>query len=200
MGDLPAVTARPRRLLSGRGAAAGLVAAFGALVAHVASGGAIEVAPGVVAIAIALPLGTAMTRGRRADLRRLAVVAVAVQGAGHLTLMTTPGGAGGASAVHEHGASGIHPTVMALLHLLVAVATVAVAAGVDRAILVLVGDLVARFLPRLRGSVSVPVRRVTHGVGRHAVATIRAAVGGLVARGPPWSGPRAPAPLTIALR
>ncbi|MEQ6903364.1 hypothetical protein [Nocardioides sp. YIM 152588] len=182
MGDLPDVTAPRRRLLGGRGVAAGVVAAFGALVAHVASGGTVEVVPGLVALAVALPLGTAMTRRRVVDLRRLAVVAVAVQAAGHLTLMTKPAVASaeapsGAHALHAHGSGGIHPTAMVLLHLLVAVVTVAVAAGLDRAILVLVGELVARWLPRLVGAVRVPVRRQAHGVARRAVATVRACAG-----------------------
>jgi hypothetical protein len=160
-----------RRFGQARGAIAGCVAAFGALVAHVAAGGSLELVPGLVVTAVALPLAVALTPRDAVDLPRLSGVALAAQALGHLCLMFAPTGH---HAHHPHGA-GLAPAMLGL-HLLVVAATVAVAAGLDRAALDVVRAAVGWLLPLLvataptvvrhRSRASAPVRRLRDRLAR----------------------------------
>ncbi|WP_367919993.1 hypothetical protein, partial [Nocardioides ginsengisoli] len=164
-----------RRFGQARGALAGCVAAFGALVAHVAAGGSVELVPGLVVTAVALPLAVALTPRDAVDLPRLTGVALVAQALGHLCLMFAPSGQ------HHHasgpGAGGAVTPAMLGLHLLVVAATDAVAAGLDRAALDVVLAAVGWLLPLLLA--------VSPGVVRHrsrALARVRRLHGRLAGR------------------
>lgn len=180
-----------RRFRPARGVLAGLVAAFGALCAHVAGGGTILLVPGLVVLGVALPLGIVLTRIGRVDVPRLALIAFCAQAVGHLTLMMAP------SDLHHHGhahqaaggmglldAVGLTPS-MALTHLGVVAATTAVAAGLDQAVVKAVWAFLGWLVLRLLRLAALPVR------GRQRVRTESAAVrsqtvrSAAVPRGPP---------------
>lgn len=152
-----------------RGVGAGLVAALGALVAHVTGGGEVELVPGLAVAACALPLGLLLVgrdgaRPQALTLPRLVLVAAAAQAVAHGSLMLAPS----AGAGHEHhgaaaggamaGAAGLGPAMVAH-HVLVALATVAVGAGLDRALVALARVVLAAVLPRRPRSVSLPALR-----------------------------------------
>ncbi|XBB67746.1 hypothetical protein ABFU82_00105 [Nocardioides sp. WV_118_6] len=174
--------ARARRFRQVRGAVAGCVAAFGALVAHVAAGGSVELVPGLVVTAVALPMAVVLTPGDAVGLPRIGATALVAQALGHLCLMMAP--AGEHAHGHHAGTSLAGPAApspaMFALHALVALATVAVAAGIDRAALDVVRAAAGWLLPLLlavvapvvgyRARVLVRVRRLR---GRLAVRTGR---------------------------
>ena len=176
-----------RRFGQARGAIAGSVAAFGALVAHVAAGGSVELVPGLVVTAVALPLAVALTPRDAVDLRRLTATALVAQALGHLCLMFAPTG-------HHHHASGsaAQPTpTMLTLHLLVVAATVAVAAGLDRGALDIVRAAAGWLLPLLMAVASGRVRNRSRAVAR--VRRLHGRIAGRVAR--PRAPPRGVVPL-----
>jgi len=156
--------ARARRFRQVRGAVAGCVAAFGALVAHVAAGGSVELVPGLVVTAVALPMAVALTPGDAVGLPRIGATALVAQALGHLCLMMAPAGHPHA---HDHHAGPAAPSLaMLALHALVVLATVAVAAGLDRAALDVVRAAAGWLLPLLL-ALPLPV------VGYRARALVR---------------------------
>ncbi|MDQ6522557.1 hypothetical protein RB608_03050 [Nocardioides sp. LHD-245] len=178
-GPVARAQARARRFRRVRGAAAGGVAAFGALVAHVVAGGSVELVPGLVVTAVVVPMSIALTPGNAVGLPRIAATALVAQVLGHLCLMLAPSGA--PVHAHGHGAGAVAegpvlPTpAMLALHLLVAGGTVAVAAGLDRAALDVLRAAAGWLLPLLLpvalptvGYRSRPLRRVRRLRGRFA--------------------------------
>ncbi|MBS4753556.1 hypothetical protein KG112_12145 [Nocardioides sp. zg-ZUI104] len=208
---VPAAGLRARR---DRGIVAGLVASFGALVAHVAGGGDVELVSGLVVLAVTVPLAVLLARHDTTDLPRLVAVALVAQVVGHLCLMmsSSPAGhahllpgppdtdaaAGAGSAAGSVPAAlpaalGIEPRLVAL-HLAVAAITVAVAAGLDRVLLGLVRVLVGRLLPVLPRVLAVPVHHRPRLLTRVHRRASQVAYRVLAARGPP----RAARPATCA--
>ena len=182
--------ARARRFRRVRGAVAGCVAAFGALVAHVAAGGSVELVPGLVVTAVALPMAVALTPGDALGLPRIGATALVAQVLGHLCLMLAP--AGHAHAHHAPGSGGATPSpAMLLLHAIVAVATVAVAAGLDRAALDVVRAAAGWLLPLLFAAVAAVVPHRAR-----VLARVRRLRGRLAVRA---SRPRAPPRASFAL-
>lgn len=194
--------AAPRRLLHGpRAVVAASTASFGALVAHHLGGGHVELVPGLVVAAVTLPLALVLLgraeRPAALGVVRLAVVAGAAQAVGHVALMLAPGAGGG----HEHhglaGAAAPQPT-MVDHHLAVALATVAVACGFDRALVAIVRALAARLLPVVRDTGPVPALPVLAVRPRRVVRRPRLAIAAGGSRAPPlrrsaWTGPLPPA-------
>lgn len=193
-----------RRFRPARGLAAGLVAAFGALCAHVAGGGSVALVPGLAVLAVALPLATLLVRAGRVDVARLALIAFCAQAVGHLTLMMAP------AQVHHHGhahaaaggmdlldAVGLSPS-MASTHLTVVAATTAVATGLDRALVAAAWAVLGWLLLPLLGLVRLPVslrRRVHADDVAVASQTVRATA---VPRGPPVLARHLTSPLRVA--
>ncbi len=192
------------RFRPARGLLAGLVAAFGALCAHVAGGGTVLVVPGLAVLAVALPLGVLLTPTGRVAVPRLALTALCAQAVGHLTLMMAPSG------MHHHGhahaapermglldAVGLTPS-MALTHLAVVAATTAVAAGLDQAVVAAVRAFLGWLVLRLLDLVRLPVR------GRQRVRAEGGAVRSQTARtaaeprGPPVRRLHLASPLRLA--
>lgn len=137
-----------RRLRRIRGVATGTLAALGALLAHLVAGGSVELVPGVVVLAVVLPLGWALTRVGRVAPGRLLALAAAAQALGHLCLLMAPAGAGStAHAGHAGHAVATPSAAMVAGHLLVALAVTAFAAGLDRALIDLLGGILARLTP-----------------------------------------------------
>lgn len=164
MSATSSAAASGRRFRPARGLVAGLVAAFGALCAHVAGGGTVMLVPGLAVLGVALPLSVLLTRVGRVDVPRLALTALCAQAVGHLTLMLAPNQM--QHHGHEHAASGsmtlldavgLTPS-MALTHLAVVAATTAVAAGLDQALVAAVGAVLGWLVLRLLGLVRLPVR------------------------------------------
>ncbi|WP_436701577.1 hypothetical protein [Nocardioides sp. BYT-33-1] len=172
-GPVARAQARAWRFRHVRGAAAGTVAAFGALVAHVVAGGSLELVPGLVVTVVVVPMSIALTPGNAVGLPRIAATALVAQTLGHLCLMLAPAGA----PAHAHGHPGgaveqgtMLPTpAMLALHALVAVATIVVAAGLDRAALDILRAAAGWLLPLLL-PVALPAvgyrARVPHRVRR----------------------------------
>lgn len=181
--------ARPR-VVKVRGAVAGLVAAFGALVAHAFAGGSVEVVPGLVVLLVAIPLATVLTRADSVDVPRLAATAVAAQAVGHLCLMMTP--SGGSDHAHhsvgEAAASNAATLDMLVLHAAVALGTLAIAAGLDRALLDVVRAFVGWLLPLRGGPVALPVLHRCRAERRAAPLISLVWAGGGWARAPPSAG------------
>ncbi len=193
-----AASAGGRRFRRARGIAAGLVASFGALVAHVAGGGSVETVPGLVVLGVTVPLAVLLSRPDVVDARRLTAIAVVAQGVGHACLMMAPAG-----HAHDHGhaatgAVGAVGTVgtgagaatapellMVLLHLGVAAATIGVAAGVDRAMLDLVRALLGWLLPRFPRLLTLPVPHRGRAGGRVRLLASQVGHRAYGARGPP---------------
>lgn len=142
-----------------RGLVTATVATVGALVAHAAAGGEVTPVPALLVLVLTAPLALALTpRGRRVDLRILAALALVAQGAAHLTLSVAPAGAGHDHAAAADAASGLGGLgAMALVHLAVAAATVALAAGHDRAALDLARALLGWLLPTWPQRPALPV-------------------------------------------
>ncbi|WP_377324215.1 hypothetical protein ACFJIY_05420 [Pimelobacter simplex] len=175
--------ARARRFRQVRGAVAGCVAAFGALVAHVAAGGSVELVPGLVVTAVALPMAVALTPGDAVGLPRIGATALVAQALGHLCLMMAPAGHPHA---HDHHAGPAPSLAMLALHALVAIATVAVAAGLDRAALDVVRAAAGWLLPLL---LALPVPVV--GYRARVLVRVRRLRGRIAARvGRPRAPPR----------
>lgn len=159
---------RTRRFRSARGVAAGTVSAVGALVAHLLAGGSVQPVPGLVVTAVALMLAVRVTPRQELGAARLTAVALVAQAVGHLALMLSPAGAhAGPHAAHQAGLdSGAHVSpdlAMIGTHALVALATVAVAGGLDAAVLALLraaAGWLVRLLPGgpLHVRVAAPVR------------------------------------------
>lgn len=187
------MTAAKPRVVKVRGAVAGLLAAFGALVAHAFAGGSVEVVPGLVVLLVALPLATVLTRADSVDVPRLAATAVAAQVVGHLCLMMTPS-EGAAHAHHLAGAAGPSSASnaatldMLALHAAVALGTVAIAAGLDRALLDVVRAFVGWLLPLRGGQVALPVLHRCRAERRAAPLLSLVWAGGGWARAPPSVG------------
>ncbi|WP_370290989.1 hypothetical protein [Nocardioides sp.] len=184
---------RVRGVAGVRGLGAGLVAALGALIAHVTGGGEVEVVPGLAVAACALPLGLLLVgrdgaRPQALSPPRLVLVAAAAQAVAHGSLMLAPT----AGAGHEHhgaggalaGAAGLGPAMVAH-HLLVALATVAVGAGLDRALVSLARAVLAAVLPRGPRAVSLPALRRLAAIGVARVLRPRALDAGARPRAPP---------------
>ncbi|WP_141012649.1 hypothetical protein [Nocardioides sambongensis] len=171
-----------------RGLIAGLVAAFGALVAHVAAGGTVEVAPGLAVVAVAVPLGIVLTRADAVAPGRLLAVAGAAQLVGHLCLLMSPSGGG-----HSHhggaaaglGAAALPSVPMLAGHAAVALVVVGLTAGLDRAVLDLLAGLLVRLLPRIPGAVRPPGTTRTLALARPRVRRTRGVTATRSARGPP---------------
>lgn len=186
-----AAQASGRRFRAARGLTAGLVAAFGALVAHALAGGSVTVVPGLAVVAVTLPLAIVSTRIGTVDVPRLAATAIVAQAVGHLTLMMAPAG------VHQHAhavgepamsAHALLPVPMVLTHLVVVLATTFVAAGMDRALVAAIWSALAWLLLPLLGQARVPhgVRARVRGVG--LVARSQASGSTAAPRGPPRRG------------
>ncbi|MCR1784377.1 hypothetical protein KVF89_17680 [Nocardioides carbamazepini] len=196
-GPVARAQARARRFRRVRGVAAGSVAAFGALVAHVVAGGSLELVPGLVVTAVVVPMSIALTPGNAVGLARIAGTALVAQTLGHLCLMLAPSGAPAHAHGHAEGAAAAGPVLPTLtmlgLHALVAVATIVIAAGLDRAALDVVRAAAGWLLPLLL-AVALPVvgyrtrttSRVRRLRGRPAARPGRP-------RAPPWgSAPLVP--------
>ncbi len=155
-------TARARGFQGLRGTLAGTVSAGGALAAHLLAGGAVEPVPGLVVASVAIPFAVRATPRHEIGAARLAGLAVLAQALGHLSLMMAPERAHGAGP-HAHGdGTGAPSLTVAMLgaHALVAVATVAVAGGLDAAVLAVVRAAAGWLLPTLSAvPVPVPARR-----------------------------------------
>lgn len=183
-----------RRLRRIRGAGTGLLAALGALVAHLVAGGSVEPVPGFVVLAVVLPLGAALTRTDRVAPLRLLGLAATAQAVGHLCLLMAPTGASagtagttshaGHLAGHHHASGGdwLPSAAMVAGHLAVALLVAGCAAGLDRALIDLLGGVLGRLLPRPvpRLHLPAPVRvtalatpRVRRTAGVRAVAPSR---------------------------
>lgn len=179
---------RALRVRRARGLVSGSVAAFGALVAHLAAGGAVELVPGLVVLGVAVPLAVALTRADVVAPGRLLTVAATAQLVSHLCLLMAPSDAG---HVH-HGGTGagagaaMVPSVAMLAgHAAVALVVAALAAGLDRAVLDLLANLLVRLLPRIPGAVVVPALRRALVHGRPRVRRTHGLVATRSARGPP---------------
>lgn len=181
------------------------MAAGGALCAHALAGGTIEPVPGLMVLAVAVPMATVLTRIGTVDVHRLFATALVAQLVGHLTLMMAPSGmqhAGhlghattAASPIHALGFS----DSMLLTHLAVAGATTAVAAGVDRAAVAAAWSILGwLLLQNLRhGPVPVRLRSVLSGIDRPVLSqTSRTPAD---PRGPPMPPRLRLHPLRIAL-
>lgn len=147
-----------RRLRRIRGAATGTLAALGALLAHLVAGGSVELVPGAVVLAVVLPLGWALTRVGRVAPGRLLALAAAAQALGHLCLLMAPAGHAGSAmhAGHAGHAVGTPSATMVAGHLLVALAVTTFAAGLDRALIELLGGILARLAPLWAPALRVP--------------------------------------------
>ncbi|MCH1864977.1 hypothetical protein [Nocardioides sp. CFH 31398] len=162
-----------------RGTVVGLVVAAGATWAHQwAGGGTATAEPTLLLLVLAsLAGGHAVVRRGRAGLPALLVLAGLAQAAWHVVLPSHPMHAGHAG----HG--DVAATALAMLagHLLVALVTVAVAAGADRALVSLARDAVSLPPPPagVPAAPSLAVTRTPPGV-RSALA-----VAPHGARGPP---------------
>lgn len=189
-GPVARAQARARRFRQVRGTAAGCVAAFGALVAHVVAGGSVEPVPGLVVTAVVVPMSIVLTPGNAVGLPRIAATALVAQVLGHLCLMLAPSGA--PAHAHGHapgGAEGpVLPTpAMLALHALVALVTIVIAAGLDRAALDVVRAAAGWLLPLL-----LPVALPTIGYRARAPRRVRRLRGRFATRpgrprAPPWA-------------
>lgn len=177
-----------------RGTSLGTLAALGALLAHLLAGGEVETVPGLVVLAIALPVGSLMvTPGRVAPARVLAL-AIGAQAVGHLTLSMAPGGHAHAQA-HSHAEQGAEASSlggMLLGHALVAATIAALACGLDRALINLLGGLLARLLPLRAARPVVPAMRRLLSAHSAPVRRLAGVVAVAPTRGPPF--PAAPQP------
>ncbi len=159
-----------------RGTVVGLVVAAGATWAHQRAGGGAAVADPTLLVPLIASVagGHAVVRRGRAGLPALLALAVLAQAAWHVALPDP------AHAMHtDH--SGSAGASMLLGHLLVALVTVAVAAGADRALVALARDALA--LPA-RPVVAPGTPSVLAGPNPRAARTARA-VAPHGARGPP---------------
>lgn len=199
-----AAAANGRRFRPARGVSAGLIAALGALGAHLLAGGSVALVPGLVVTAVALPLAVVLTRVGAVDVRRLALTAAAAQAVGHLTLMLAPSG----PQHHDHhqaatSATGMLPALglsasMLLTHLGVVVVTTAVAAGVDQAILALVWSVLGWLLLPLLGVLLLPVRHRRRIHTDVTVVPAQATTSTAAPRGPPLAALRLAPSLRLA--
>jgi hypothetical protein len=207
-----------------RGVLSGVVAGAGAWVAHTLSGGEVTPLAGLVAFALSVALGPVLLaprtsprgrrapspRGRRApgtgrqhgapaaapmaaDPLRVAALMLLAQGVWHLVFMVgapAPGSASTSPAGAEHTA------VMLAAHAVAAVAALAVAVGLDRALVRAVLRLAATLLPRPvveATPLPLPTRPAPARTAAPPPLTSARLLLTRVLRGPPAGVPSAPA-------
>lgn len=189
-----AASASGQRFRPVRGLVAGLVSAGGALSAHAFAGGSVDLVPGLMVLAVAIPMATTLSRVGTVDIHRLAATALVAQLVGHLTLMMAPSG------MHQHGhaahggdaaaqtgamgAMGLSPT-MVLAHLAVVAATTAVAIGLDRALIAAAWSVLGWLLLPSPGHTTLPIALRQHVPNRGMALSSQVERSAAEPRGPP---------------
>ncbi len=163
----------------------GTVCGLGALAGHQLAGGEVSMVPGVLALACTVLGGAALARPDRSAPVRVALLAVGGQVMCHGIFLMSP-----QAGAHDHTApatvtGGGDLAAMLLVHGAVALVTIGLALGADRAVRDLARSLVAWLLPALPRTVDLPYLRRPAPAGRAAGAPTAVERSTEPARGPP---------------